>query len=102
MDYEARREEILKAVKAELDGLAAEYEPLLESAQDRAAALETEVKQATIEFGGSVKSNKLQAVYARGRISWDNKGLEGYAGDHPDILTFRKEGDPSVSLRVVK
>lgn len=102
LDYEARREEILKAVKAELDALAAEYEPLLEIAEDRAAVLETEAKQATIEFGGSVKSNNLHAVYSRGRIAWDNKGLERYAGDHPEILTFRKEGDPSVSLRVVK
>ncbi len=102
MDYEAKREEILKAVKAELDALEAEYEPLLASANQRVAALETEVKRDVIEYGASVKASKLHAVYARGRISWDNKGMDGYAVAHPEILTFRKEGEPSVSLRVVK
>ena len=102
MDYEAKREEILKAVKAELDALAAEYEPLLASANERVAVLDTEVKRAVVEYGASIKASRLHAVYARGRIAWDNKGLDGYAVAHPEVLTFRKEGAPSVSLRVVE
>lgn len=102
MDYEAKREEILTAVKAELDALTAEYEPLLASANERVALLESEVKRDVVEYGASVKAKQLHAVYARGRVSWDNRGLDGYAAAHPEILTFRKEGEPSVSLRVVK
>ena len=102
MEYEARRADILKAVQAELDALAEEFEPLIESANERIAVLESEVKRDVIEHGASVKAKFLHAVYVRGRISWDNKGLDGYATAHPEILTFRKEGEPSVSLRVVK
>ena len=39
LDYEAKRAEIMKAVLAQLDDLAAEYEPLIESAEERATAL---------------------------------------------------------------
>jgi hypothetical protein len=102
IDYEAKRTEILKAVQAELDALAAEYEPLFATAEERAAALEAEIKRDVVEYGASVKGSTLHAVYARGRISWDNQGLDGYAAAHPEILTFRKEGEPSVSLRVAK
>ena len=102
LDYEARREEILKTVKAELDALAAEYEPLLTSANERAAELEAEVKHEVAEHGASLKGSRLHAVYSRGRIAWDTQGLEGYAAAHPEVLTFRKEGQPSVSLRASK
>jgi len=102
LDYEAKRAEILKAIQAELEALAAEYEPVLASAHERVANLEAEVKSDVMTYGGSVKGSQMHAVYTRGRISWDNKGLDGYAVGHPEILTFRKEGEPSISLRAVK
>ncbi len=102
MDYEAKREELLKTIQAELDALAAEYEPLLASVQERVTALEAEIKQEVKDFGDSVKGKQLHAVYAQGRITWDNKGLEGYAVAHPEVLIFRKEGEPNVSLRMAK
>lgn len=102
IDYEAKREEILKTIQAELEALAAEYDPLLASANDRATVLEAEIKSDVITHGLTVKASSLQAVYARGRISWDNKGLDNFAADHPEILKFRKMGEPSVSLRGVK
>jgi len=49
-----------------------------------------------------VKGRELEAVYVKGRISWDNKALDGYAAAHPEIGAFRKQGDPSVSIRGVK
>jgi len=102
IDYEAKREEILKAVKTELDALAAEYEPLLASANERAAALEAEVRRDVVDHGASIKASRLHAVFSRGRITWDNKGLDNFAIAHPEVLRFRKEGEPGVSLRVVK
>ncbi|MCG3145996.1 MAG: hypothetical protein HONDAALG_03775 [Gammaproteobacteria bacterium] len=52
--------------------------------------------------GATVKGAALSAVYAKGRVSWDNKALEGYAVAHPELLAFRSEGAPSVSIRGVK
>jgi hypothetical protein len=102
LDYEARRAEILKAVQAELDSLAAEYQPLLDRASERATELETEVKQAAIAHGASVKGSTYQVVYNRGRVTWDNRELDSYAEAHPEILKFRREGEPSASLRTLK
>ena len=39
--------------------------------------------------------------YTHGRVSWDNDGMANYAVSHPDVLQFRKQGQPIVSLRVV-
>lgn len=99
VDYEARRAEILKTVQAELDALSAEFQPLLDVAQERGAALTAEIKQEVLQHGSSVKGAHLQAVYARGRVTWDNKGLDRFAVEHPEVLRFRKQGQPSVALR---
>ena len=102
LDYEAKRDEILKAVQAELEALEAEYAPLLEAAAARISALELEVKDEVLQHGASVKGGGWYAMYSRGRVTWDNKALDSYARAHPEIIRFRKEGAPSVSLRVVK
>jgi hypothetical protein len=102
LDYEAKRAEILQAVQAELEALDAEYTPLLQAAATRAAALEAEIKSDVLEAGASVKGGGLQAVYMRGRISWDTAALDDYAADHPEVQDFRRQGAPSVSLRTLK
>ncbi len=102
LDYEAKRAEILKAVQAELDELEAEYQPLLDAAGERAQALEAEIRQAVVECGASVRGAHLQAVYTRGRVTWDNRRLDLYAETHPDIVEFRHQGEPSVSLRAAR
>ncbi len=101
LDYEARRAEILKKVQPELDALESEFEPLLESAGENIAALETEIKTEVLLRGQSVSGGAYRAVYTQGRTSWDNEGMARYAGTHPDVLQFRKQGQPSVSLRSV-
>lgn len=65
-----------------------------------ALARETDwVKRAVTTYGKSVTGEHLQAVYVKGRESWDSRGLQGYAQAHPEVLTFQKIGDPSVSIR---
>lgn len=102
LDYEARRAEILKAVQADLDELEAEYAPLLETASDRIAALEGEIRQDVLVHGASVKGGRLQAVYVRGHVSWDTKALDVFTLSHPEIARFRSEGSPSVRLNWIK
>lgn len=78
-----------------------EFQPQIEAATEAAAALEAEIKGEVIAAGASVKSERLQAIYMKGRVSWDTKALEGVAATIPQIAKFRKEGEPSVSFRVV-
>jgi hypothetical protein len=102
MDYEAKRAEILKQIQAELDALDAEYNPLFESANDNLASLEAEIKNDVLMRGECVQAGTYRAVYVQGRVSWDNDGMNRYADTHPDILQFRKRGQPTVTLRGVE
>jgi hypothetical protein len=49
-----------------------------------------------------VKSGRAQAVYYKGRVSWDNESLDRYAASHPEVMQYRKEGEPSIQIRVTK
>ena len=64
-------------------------------------AIEAEIKQEVVSGGETVKGDYLMAVYAKGRVSWDTKALDGYAAAHPEVAQFCKVGDPSVSIRAV-
>lgn len=102
VDYETKRAEILRAVQAELDALAAEFEPLFEASRERCATLTEEIRQAVVQAGISVKGAHLHAVYTKGRVTWDTKGLDKFAVSHPEVMAYRKQGEPSVALRNVK
>jgi DNA-binding Lrp family transcriptional regulator len=101
LDYETKRTQILKQVQAELDALDSEYKPVLEAAQENIAALENEIKTDVLLHGESVSGGMYRATYTQGRVSWDNEGMTRYAESHPNVLQFRKQGQPIVSLRVV-
>ena len=79
----------------------AEFAGQFETVMEKIAALEAEIRQDVLALGQTVKGNGLQAVYLKGRVSWDAKSLDGYGLAHPELFAFRKEGEPSVSLRSV-
>ncbi|HSB01238.1 MAG TPA: hypothetical protein VLE49_11345 [Anaerolineales bacterium] len=101
LNYETKRTEILKQIQSELDALDLEYKPVLEAAEENITVLENEIKTEVLLYGKSVSGGMYCASYTRGRISWDNEGMAKYAALHPDVLPFRKQGQPTVSLRVV-
>jgi len=63
--------------------------------------LTAEIKNEILYYGDTVKGSHLMAVWNKGRVSWDTRQLDGYAAAHPEIIVFRKEGDPSVTIRKV-
>jgi len=101
LNYEAKRAEILKQIQAELDALDSEYRPVLESVEENIATLENEIKTDVLMYGESISGGSYRASYTQGRVSWDNEGMIKYAASHPDVLQFRKQGQPIVSLRVI-
>jgi uncharacterized protein YifE (UPF0438 family) len=96
---EAERAEILAAVRAELEAVEARYAQQLEEANEEVAVLEKEVRARVVQLGRSVRAGDVQAVFYRGRVTWDSRGLEQYAQYHPEVRQFRKVGAPGVSLR---
>jgi hypothetical protein len=101
LDYESKRAEILRQVQAELDALDFEYKPILDATEENIAALENEIKTDVLLYGETISGGSYRASYTQGRISWDNEGMTKYAAAHPEVLQFRKQGQPIVSLRVV-
>lgn len=68
----------------------------------QASELQEQIKAEILSRGMSVKGQYLHAVYAKGRVSWDSKMLEGFALAHPVILQAKSEGKPSVTIRKAK
>ena len=101
LDYETKRTQILKQVQAELDALDSEYKPVMERAEENITALENEIKTDVLLYGESVSGGMYRATYTKGRVSWDNDAIATYAETHPDVLQFRKQGQPIVSLRIL-
>jgi len=52
-----------------------------------------------LKAGQSIKEVGIYAVYARGRVTWDGRGLSEYAQTNPEVQQFRRIGPPTVSLR---
>lgn len=98
-EYNARRDVILSQVRPKLDALEAEFADHLAAVSDELAGLEGEARQAVLAYGASFRHAGVHAVYSRGRVTWDSKGLNRYEQSHPEIGRFRRIGSPSVSLR---
>ena len=100
--FEEKRQALLAPIQEELNALEAQFTVLKVAQDSLIAAAEAEVKADVVALGESVKGATLHAIYAKGRSSWDTGKLEGFAAAHPEILQFRKIGEPSVSLRILK
>jgi len=86
-------------VKARLEEIEAEFGQKAGAADTSIETLEEAIKSETLAHGESVRGAAFQAVWTKGRQSWDAKGLTAYSESHPDLIQFRKEGEPSVAIR---
>lgn len=102
-EHAALKDEATPAeVKATWAAIDEEFEPIVQAAQAAYGEAEAAVKAAVAEHGATVKGQFLQAVWSKPRVTWDAKSLDGYALNHPELFAFRKEGQPSVSIRAIK
>ena len=79
-----------------------EINEALDEMTKRRCALVDTITVDVVTKGKTVKGVDLQAVFSKGRITWDTDGLNGYAVKHGAIVKFRKIGKASVSIREVK
>ena len=104
--YESELDELLTeaGLLDEVRKLTAKRLALVESMETTAAEHEAEARRLTLEHGSTISHPDvmLQAVFNKARIKWDDKKLQGYAVSHPEVLRFREEGSPSISIRTMK
>ena len=92
---------ITSEIRSRMLAIEAEFEPGITETTDRIAQIEVSIREQVIRDGGSTKGTHLHAIFVKGRVTWDGKALDGYSRANPEILPFRKEGSPSVSIRAV-
>lgn len=103
LNFDELRNSILTPeIRAQLAEIDAEQQYSEMMANASIAELTDEIKAEVLAIGASIRGGNYQAVLSKGRVSWDTKSLDGYAAAHPEILPFRKETSPSVSIRVIK
>jgi uncharacterized membrane-anchored protein YjiN (DUF445 family) len=88
-------------IKARIEEIEAEFSGQSEIVAEKITQLENEIKEEVIRNGASVKGSFLRVVYHPGRVTWDTKSLDAYAHARPEILGFRKQGEPFVSIQKV-
>jgi hypothetical protein len=88
-------------IKQKLADIEAEFLGKMAAANAKITDLDMEIRQDILANGSSVKGNFLMAIWNKGRVFWDAKGLEGFAVAYPQINAFRREGEPLVTIRKI-
>lgn len=89
-------------IKFKMQDIEEEFEDKITQANENVQSLESAIKSEVKAFGQSVKGELIMAVWAKPRVTWESNGLEGFMVAHPEIKAFRKEGEPTVSIRFNK
>jgi hypothetical protein len=94
---------ITPEIKLKLSAIDDELSEPLEHAAEKITDIEQQIKEHVVQYGASVKGDYLHAVYNKPRVSWNTKGLEGFCVENVyRLLSLKKVGNPSVSIRGVK
>jgi hypothetical protein len=100
LDKQALIDQVLTAeIKARLAEIDEEFGGRAEAVDEHIAALEAEIKEEVLQHGATVRGAHFMAVWSKGRVAWDDRSLSNYARAHPEVLEFRKQGEPSISIR---
>jgi hypothetical protein len=86
----------------QIEEVDAEFETKEKGISANIENLEEEIRADALQFGQSVKASGFLATWSKGRTTWDNKGLAEYSISHPEIIKFKKEGEPIISIRKVQ
>ena len=61
--------------------------------REKLDSLKKDIKSVVLQGGNAISHGAVTATYRKGytRVSWDSKGLDGYAVANPGVLHFRRE-----------
>ena len=97
------KDEVIPAeVKQALSEIDEEFEPLEREAQKELDDAQFEVVKAVLERGDTIRGSTHIAVYRKPSVTWDTSLLEKLSKKYPEIDLARKEGRPSVAIRLIK
>lgn len=97
----ARDAAIPEEVEAALADIDVEFSPKFDTIDALILQLEAQAKKSVLSEGKTVKGGALQAVFMKGRVSWDSGKLDGLMIGFPELAQARKQGAPTVTIRKV-
>ena len=100
-DLQAKVADVYKQVEIRKQEISAEFSDKASGVLDNIAKLTVQIKAETKKLGKTVKGQFYQAVYVRGRVSWNNDMLDGMIAVIPQLAKARKEGEPSCTIRKI-
>lgn len=89
-------------VKAKIAEIESKYRELESENKMLIEKQESFVKEYAILLGRSVKGGLLQAVWVKGRVTWDTTILDAISEYNSAVKMARKEGNPSISIKYTK
>ena len=98
-DLQAQIAEVYNQVAIRKQEINDEFSEKASGVLDNIAKLTADVKAEVIKIGKSVKGSVYQAVFVKGRVTWNTDMLDGMIIAYPELGKARKEGQPSVTLR---
>jgi hypothetical protein len=98
-DLQLQIRDVYNQVEQRKAEISAEFAGKVEAANANIAKLTAAVKAEVIKAGQTVKGKFLQAVYVKGRVTWDTAKLDGLMILLPQLKDARKEGEPSITIR---
>ena len=81
---------------AKIEEIESEFADRSKGIEGEIASIKRDVAEKVIGFGATVRGSHWQAVWVKARVQWNDKGLREYAESHPELLTFRRQGQPTV------
>ena len=99
LDVEGIKEGLIPDdVKQQLLDMDVEYAVQFAEIDSRIALLDEQIRMAVLSLGDNVKGQYRHAVYVKGRVSWDTRGLDKLSYRVPEVMEYRREGQPSVRI----
>lgn len=105
LDLELEKTRSISAIipdplRKQLQAIEDEYDLKFQTIKIELETTEATIRAMAIFANETVKGGSgYRAEYSAGKISWDTKGLLGFAVAHKEVLAFRKEGKPFISIK---
>lgn len=84
---------------ARVQAIVTEFDEREASLTAEIAQQEAAIKEYVLATGATAQGTYLQALIMAPRVTWDTKALQVYGTLHPEVLAYRKVGEPSVQIR---
>jgi hypothetical protein len=100
-DIQAQTHQVYAAIAQRKGDIEAEFSGSRQAVDANIEKLKEEIRVATKEIGYTVEGAAYQAIFVKGKKTWNAKRLDAYVEHNPEIKSCYDVGDPSITIRKV-